>query len=172
MGSINMVLTDQLVLRAVVPGQDASIPNLDQRDSPPFCLQLRAGSFRLQFVLGISAFNTATSIPQLVVELNLALKPIIGPSCGRGASLVDMARSCWARGVLRRLQSEGYAPRFDGPLEDVLYLESARRGDLLAAETRDQYAGRDVPMLDSASEEIARYIDSFKGLMKLALGAS
>jgi transcriptional regulator with XRE-family HTH domain len=61
---------------------------------------------------------------------------------------------------------------FDGPLDDVLYLESARRGDLLIAETKDQYAGRDVPMLDSPSGEIARYDDNFGSLMKLALDPS
>lgn len=61
---------------------------------------------------------------------------------------------------------------FDGPLNDVLYLESARRGDLLIANARDQYAGRDVPMLDSPPSESARYDDGFKSMLKLALSAS
>ena len=57
---------------------------------------------------------------------------------------------------------------FDGPLDDVLYLESARRGDLLIA-TKDQVAGPNVPKVEDPAAEVAKYEDAFKGLLKLAL---
>jgi transcriptional regulator with XRE-family HTH domain len=58
---------------------------------------------------------------------------------------------------------------FDGPLDDVLYLESARRGDLLIAETKDQYAGPNVPKVEDPADAVATYEDGFKDLLKLAL---
>ena len=58
---------------------------------------------------------------------------------------------------------------FDGPLDDVLYLESARRGDLLIAETKDQVAGPNVPKVEDPADEVARYQDGFAGLLKIAL---
>lgn len=58
---------------------------------------------------------------------------------------------------------------FGGPLDDVLYLESARRGDLLIAETKDQVAGPNVPKVEDPAETVARYEDGFAGLLKIAL---
>src|SRR5581483_7531915 len=57
---------------------------------------------------------------------------------------------------------------FDGPLDDVLYLESARRGDLLIA-TKDQVAGPKVPKVEDPAAEVAKYEDAYAGLLKLAL---
>ena len=61
---------------------------------------------------------------------------------------------------------------FDGPLDDVLYLESSRRGDLLIAETKDLYVGPNVPKVEDPADEIARYQDGFAGLLKMALDAA
>lgn len=58
---------------------------------------------------------------------------------------------------------------FEGPLDDVLYLESARRGDLLIAETKDQVAGPHVPKVEDPAAEVARYEDAYAGLLKIAL---
>jgi transcriptional regulator with XRE-family HTH domain len=58
---------------------------------------------------------------------------------------------------------------FQGPLDDVLYLESARRGDLLIAETKDQVAGANVPKMEDPAAEVARYEDGFGALLELAL---
>ena len=58
---------------------------------------------------------------------------------------------------------------FDVPLDDVLYLESARRGDLRVSE-QDSVAGQGAPAPDDAAEEIAIYEDGFESLTKLALG--
>jgi transcriptional regulator with XRE-family HTH domain len=58
---------------------------------------------------------------------------------------------------------------FDAPLDDVLYLESARRGNVLIAKTRDRYIDARVPEVEDPSEEIARYQDGFMSLLKLAL---
>jgi hypothetical protein len=58
---------------------------------------------------------------------------------------------------------------FEGPLDDVLYLESARRGDLLIAETKDQVAGPNVPKVEDPADEVARYQDGYKSLLEIAL---
>jgi transcriptional regulator with XRE-family HTH domain len=58
---------------------------------------------------------------------------------------------------------------FAGPLDDVLYLESARRGDLLIAQTGDQYVGSNVLRIEDPADEVSRYENSFQGLLKLAL---
>jgi len=58
---------------------------------------------------------------------------------------------------------------FDVPLDDVLYLESARRGDLLIAETKDQVAGPSVPKVEDPADEVARYQDGYASLLKIAL---
>jgi transcriptional regulator with XRE-family HTH domain len=58
---------------------------------------------------------------------------------------------------------------FDVSLDDVLYLESARRGDLLIAETKDQVAGPNVPKLEDPADEVARYQDGFASLLKISL---
>ena len=58
---------------------------------------------------------------------------------------------------------------FEGPLDDVLYLESARRGDLLIAETKDQVAGPNVPKVVDPAAEVASYEDGFAALLKIAL---
>jgi Domain of unknown function (DUF5753) len=58
---------------------------------------------------------------------------------------------------------------FAGPLDDVLYLESARRGDLLIAQTGDQYVGSNVLKIEDPAYEVSRYETSFQDLLKLAL---
>ena len=58
---------------------------------------------------------------------------------------------------------------FDGALDDVLYLESARRGDLLIAETKDQFAGPNVPKVENPADEVANYEDNYGGLLKISL---
>lgn len=58
---------------------------------------------------------------------------------------------------------------FDNPLDDVLYLESARRGDLLIAETKDPYFTSSVPKIEDPADEIARYQDGFVQLLKMTL---
>jgi transcriptional regulator with XRE-family HTH domain len=58
---------------------------------------------------------------------------------------------------------------FDGPLDDALYLESAREGDLLIAETRDVVTGPNAPKVEDPEAEVARYEDGFESLLKLAL---
>jgi transcriptional regulator with XRE-family HTH domain len=57
---------------------------------------------------------------------------------------------------------------FDLPLDDVLYLESARRGDLRVSEV-DSISGHGSPSVDDAAEEIAIYEDGFDSLLRLAL---
>lgn len=57
---------------------------------------------------------------------------------------------------------------FNVPLDDVLYLESARRGDLMVSEG-DSVSGHGSPMVDDAADEIARYEDGFDALSKIAL---
>jgi transcriptional regulator with XRE-family HTH domain len=61
---------------------------------------------------------------------------------------------------------------FDGPLENALYLEGAREGDLLIAETRDVGAGLIIPKGEDPATELARYEDGFERLLKLALEPS
>jgi hypothetical protein len=58
---------------------------------------------------------------------------------------------------------------FDLSLDDVLYLESARRGDLLIAETKDQVAGPNVPKLEDPADEVAKYQGGFASLLKISL---
>jgi hypothetical protein len=60
---------------------------------------------------------------------------------------------------------------FDVPLDDVLYLESARRGDLLVSE-QDAVSGQGGATVDDAADEIASYEDGFESLTKLALEPS
>lgn len=59
--------------------------------------------------------------------------------------------------------------RFAGVLDDVLYLESARRGDLLIAEDKEQVAGPSVPKVENPADEVAIYQDGFASLIKIAL---
>lgn len=58
---------------------------------------------------------------------------------------------------------------FDGPLDEVLYLESARRGDLLISETKEQVADDNVPKIANPADEVARYHDGFTALLDIAL---
>jgi transcriptional regulator with XRE-family HTH domain len=58
---------------------------------------------------------------------------------------------------------------FEGELDDVLYLESARRGDLLIAETREQLGGPNVPKFENPADEVAKYQDGFATLLQVAL---
>jgi transcriptional regulator with XRE-family HTH domain len=57
---------------------------------------------------------------------------------------------------------------FDVPLDSILYLESARRGDLMVSE-EDSVSGQGSPTVDDAAEEIARYEDGFEMLTEVAL---
>lgn len=58
---------------------------------------------------------------------------------------------------------------FQGDLDDVLYLESARRGDLLIKEDREQLGGPNVPRFEDPSEVVADFQDGFKSLMEISL---
>lgn len=58
---------------------------------------------------------------------------------------------------------------FEGALDDVLYLESARRGDLLIAEDKEQLGGPNVPKFENPADEVARYQDGFASLVKISL---
>lgn len=58
---------------------------------------------------------------------------------------------------------------FDGPLDNALYLESAREGDLLIAETKDVVAGPNAPKVEDPAAEVARYERGFESMLKLAL---
>ena len=58
---------------------------------------------------------------------------------------------------------------FNGPLDEVLYLESARRGDLLIADTKEQVSGPEVPKVTDPADEVARYHDGFSALLEIAL---
>jgi len=58
---------------------------------------------------------------------------------------------------------------FEGELEDVLYLESARRGDLFIAENRDQLGGPNVPKFENPADQVAKYQDGFARLLKISL---
>ena len=59
---------------------------------------------------------------------------------------------------------------FEETLDNVLYLESARRGDLLIAGTEDQVAGQNVHKVEDPAEEVAKYKDAYMGLLKISLG--
>jgi hypothetical protein len=56
---------------------------------------------------------------------------------------------------------------FGGLLDDVLYLEGARRGDLLIGER--EAIGPGAPDTEHIGTELARYQDGFKSLLKIAL---
>jgi transcriptional regulator with XRE-family HTH domain len=58
---------------------------------------------------------------------------------------------------------------FKGELDDVLYLESARRGDLLIAENKDQLGGPNVPKFENPAEVVAEYQDGFNSLIGISL---
>jgi hypothetical protein len=59
---------------------------------------------------------------------------------------------------------------FDAGLEDVVYLESARRGDLLiAGPGGETVSGRGEDAVADEAAEIAEYREAFDGLLKLAL---
>jgi Domain of unknown function (DUF5753) len=58
---------------------------------------------------------------------------------------------------------------FDVPLNNVLYLESARRGDVMIAETKDQVSDSGMSTIANAADEVARYEDLFADLLRLAL---
>src|SRR5262249_32630842 len=60
---------------------------------------------------------------------------------------------------------------FPGELDDVLYLESARRGDLLIAENKDQLGGPNVPKFENPAQVVAEYKDGFKSLTDIALSS-
>ena len=60
---------------------------------------------------------------------------------------------------------------FPGELDDVLYLESARRGDLLIAENKDQLGGPNVPKFENPTQVVAEYKDGFKSLTDIALSS-
>jgi transcriptional regulator with XRE-family HTH domain len=58
---------------------------------------------------------------------------------------------------------------FQGELDDVLYIESARRGDLLIAEDREQLGGPSTPKFENPAEVVAQFQDGFKRLMEISL---
>jgi transcriptional regulator with XRE-family HTH domain len=58
---------------------------------------------------------------------------------------------------------------FDVSLDSVLYLESARSGDLLIAETREQVSNSGVPTVTDPGAEVGRYEDMFTSLTEIAL---
>jgi transcriptional regulator with XRE-family HTH domain len=58
---------------------------------------------------------------------------------------------------------------FDVPLDSVLYLESARRSNLLIAEMREQVSNAGALTLDSPADEVAGYEDDFASLLEMAL---
>jgi transcriptional regulator with XRE-family HTH domain len=58
---------------------------------------------------------------------------------------------------------------FDGPLDEVLYLESAWRGDLLIADTEDQVAGPGVSTVADPAVEVAQYHDGWTALLGISL---
>lgn len=75
----------------------------------------------------------------------------------------------FSRGPHFGLQGPFVLLSFEGSLDDVLYLESARRGDLLIAETKDQVAGPKVPKVDDPADEVAKYEDAYSGLLKISV---
>jgi transcriptional regulator with XRE-family HTH domain len=58
---------------------------------------------------------------------------------------------------------------FDGALDDVLYLENARRGDLFIAEGKEQSGGPHVAKVDNPAEIVAEYKNGFESLLNIAL---
>jgi transcriptional regulator with XRE-family HTH domain len=58
---------------------------------------------------------------------------------------------------------------FPGELEDVLYLESAKRGDLFIAEDREQLGGPNVPKFENPAQVVAEYKDGFNSLIEKSL---
>jgi transcriptional regulator with XRE-family HTH domain len=75
----------------------------------------------------------------------------------------------FARGPHPGLRGPFVLLGFDVSLDSVLYLENARRGDLLIAETRDQVIGPGGASVDNPAEEVGNYEDTFDGLVELAL---
>lgn len=57
---------------------------------------------------------------------------------------------------------------FEGHLDDVLYLEGQRRGDLLLGERES--VGPEAPSSEDAAAEIASYQDGFTALQEVAVG--
>jgi transcriptional regulator with XRE-family HTH domain len=57
---------------------------------------------------------------------------------------------------------------FDVPLDSMLFLESARCGDLIVTQ-ENIYSGENVPGVDYAAETIARYEEAYEALARLAL---
>ena len=57
---------------------------------------------------------------------------------------------------------------FGDLLDDVLYLEGARRGDLLIA-AREAIGGPGAQAVAHPADEVARYQDGFNSLLKIAL---
>jgi transcriptional regulator with XRE-family HTH domain len=77
----------------------------------------------------------------------------------------------FSRGMHFGMQGPFVLLGFEGELDDVLYLESARRGDLFIAENRDQLGGPNVPKFENPSDLVAKYQDSFARLLKISLPA-
>lgn len=75
----------------------------------------------------------------------------------------------FSRGMHFGMQGPFVLLGFEGELDDVLYLESARRGDLLIAENRDQLGGPNVPKFENPADEVAKYQDGFARLLRVAL---
>ena len=58
---------------------------------------------------------------------------------------------------------------FTGELEDVLYLESAKRGDLFIAEDKEQLGGPNAPKFENPAQVVAEYKDGFNSLIEISL---
>lgn len=58
---------------------------------------------------------------------------------------------------------------FDGELDDVLYIESAKRGDLLISEDREQVGGPSAPKFENPGGTVAEFQDGFRYLQQIAL---
>jgi hypothetical protein len=81
----------------------------------------------------------------------------------------SVACLCVSRGPHFGLKGPFVLLGFDVSLDDVLYLESARRGDLLIAETKEQVSGPGVPTVADPASEVASYEDGFASLLEIAL---
>jgi hypothetical protein len=57
---------------------------------------------------------------------------------------------------------------FDVPLDNMLFPESARRGDLIVSQ-ENIYSGESIPGVDYAAETIARYEEAYASLSQIAL---
>jgi hypothetical protein len=60
---------------------------------------------------------------------------------------------------------------FDVPLDNILFLESARRGDLVVSQ-ENLYSGESIPGVDYAAETVAQYEEAYETLTRIALASA